>query len=43
MVVMDEARRQGNLQYPEVIETTEYPVDMKARDPNRKQEFINRN
>ena len=43
MEVMDEARRQGNLQYPEVIETTKYPVDMKARDPNQKMEFINRN
>ena len=43
MEVMDEARRQGDLKYPEVIETTEYPVDMKSRDPNAKRELINRN
>jgi hypothetical protein len=42
MEVMDEVRRQGGLTYPEVIETTEYPVDLKKRDASVKREFINR-
>lgn len=42
MEVMDEARRQAGLIYPEVIETTKYPVDLKARDPNVQRAFINR-
>ena len=43
MEVMDKVRSQGGLQYPDVIETTKYPVDVKARDPNVKRDFINRN
>jgi len=43
MEVMDEVRRQNDMQFPHVIETTDYPVDMKKRDPNKKQEYINRN
>ncbi|QDS72345.1 hypothetical protein FKW77_007986 [Venturia effusa] len=31
MEVMDEVRRQGGLVYPEEIETTEYPVDLKGK------------
>ena len=43
MEVMDEVRKQNGLQYPEVIESTEYPLDLKKRDPNKKQEYIHRN
>lgn len=43
MEVTDEVRRQCGLVYPDVIETTDFPVDMKARDASKKQEFINRN
>ena len=43
MEVTDEVRRQCGLAYPEVIETTDYPVDMKARNAGVKREFINRN
>jgi dihydrodiol dehydrogenase / D-xylose 1-dehydrogenase (NADP) len=28
MEVMDEVRKQGGLQYPEKIETTEYPTQL---------------
>lgn len=42
MEVMDEARRQCGLKYPEAIETTKYPVDLKARDLSVKREFVNR-
>ena len=28
METMDEVRRQGEMRYPEKIETTEYPVDL---------------
>lgn len=42
MEVADEVRRQCNLVYPDVIETTQYPVDLKARDGRKKQEFIHR-
>lgn len=31
MEVMDEVRKQGGLTYPEAIETTDYPVDLKAK------------
>jgi dihydrodiol dehydrogenase / D-xylose 1-dehydrogenase (NADP) len=31
MEVMDEVRRQGGLKYPEAIETTKYPVDLKGK------------
>jgi len=31
MEIMDEARRQGGLTYPKEIESTEYPVDLKAK------------
>ncbi len=31
MEVMDDARRQAGLQYPDEIETTEYPIKLKAR------------
>lgn len=31
MQVMDEVRKQGRLTYPEEIETTDYPVDLKGR------------
>jgi hypothetical protein len=31
MEVMDEVRKQAGLQYPDEIETTEYPVKLKAR------------
>lgn len=31
MKTMDEVRRQGGLKYPEAIESTEYPVDLKAK------------
>ena len=43
MEVMDEVRRQNGMEYPEVIETTKYPVDLKGRNPGEKREFINRN
>lgn len=43
MEVMDEVRRQNGLRYPEAIESTEYPLDLKRRDPNKKQEYIHRN
>ena len=33
MDVMDEVRRQGGLEYPSKIESTEYPVDLKGREP----------
>lgn len=42
MEVADEVRRQCGLVYPDVIETTDFPVDLKARDPSKKQEFIHR-
>jgi len=35
METMDEVRKLGGLTYPEIIETTKYPVDMKARQPER--------
>ena len=31
MEIMDEARRQAGLTYPDDIETTEYPKKLKAR------------
>lgn len=31
MEVMDEVRQQGGLTYPDGIETTEYPVKLKAK------------
>jgi len=31
MEVMDEIRRQGGLKYPDEIETTDYPVDLKGK------------
>jgi len=31
MEVMDQVREQGGLKYPEEIETTEYPVDLKKK------------
>lgn len=31
MEIMDEARRQGGLTYPEEIESTKYPVDLKSK------------
>ena len=31
MEVMDEVRKQGGLVYPESIETTKYPVDLKGK------------
>lgn len=31
MEVMDEARKQAGLKYPDDIETTEYPVKLKGR------------
>jgi predicted dehydrogenase len=31
MEVMDEVRKQGGLTYPDAIETTDYPVDLKAK------------
>jgi hypothetical protein len=43
MEVCDEVRRLGGLKYPDNIETTQYPVDMKARDTSKAREFINRN
>ncbi len=43
MEVCDEVRRMNGLVYPEVIETTDHPVDLKARDSSKKREFINRN
>lgn len=43
MEVMDEVRRQNGLRYPEIIESTKYPLDLKKRDPNKKQEYIHRN
>lgn len=43
MEVCDEVRRQGGLKFPENIETTKFPLEMHMRDPNQKQEYINRN
>lgn len=34
MQTMDEIRKQGKLEYPENIETTKYPVDLRSKDPN---------
>lgn len=31
METMDEVRRQGGLKYPEAIESTEYPIDLKSK------------
>lgn len=42
MDVADEVRRICDLVFPEEIETTKFPVSMKARDRNKKQEFIHR-
>lgn len=33
METMDEVRKQGNLKYPDSIETTTYPTELKARGP----------
>lgn len=33
----DEVRRQNQLRYPEAIESTEYPLDLKKRDLTKKQ------
>ena len=41
MQTMDEVRKQGGLTYPEEIETTKYPVDLKAKGPGHVQ-TINR-
>jgi hypothetical protein len=43
MEVCDEVRKLCGLKYPDNIETTQYPVDMKARDASKAREFINRN
>jgi hypothetical protein len=43
MDVCDEVRRLCGLKYPENIKTTEFPIDMKARDASKAREFINRN
>lgn len=42
METMDEVRKQGNLKYPDVIETTTYPTELKARGPGHVQ-TVNRN
>lgn len=42
MQTMDYVRQQGRLVYPDNIETTDYPIDLKARDPNRYVETRNR-
>ena len=42
MEVMDEVRRQGELTYPDTIESTKYPIDLAARSASTKREFINR-
>lgn len=43
MEVVDEVRRQGGLTFPENIETTQFPLKLHNRDPNKKQDYINRN
>lgn len=42
MKTMDEVRKQGKLEYPKVIETTDYPVNLKSRDPNKHVQTPNR-
>lgn len=37
METMDEVRKLGGLTYPETIETTKYPMDMKAKQPEHVQ------
>lgn len=40
--LQDEVRKQNGLRYPDAIESTEYPLDLKKRDPSKKQEYIHR-
>lgn len=43
MEVADEVRRQGGLTFPENIESTQFPLELHNRDPNKQQAYINRN
>ncbi|KAK5095487.1 hypothetical protein LTS08_008129 [Lithohypha guttulata] len=42
MKTMDNVRKQGNLKYPDDIESTEYPIDLKKRDPSKHVQTENR-
>lgn len=42
METMDEVRKQGKLTYPDDIESTKYPLDLKKRDPNKHVQTQNR-